>query len=645
MRGRDVSSLGVMALAIALPLLAPTPVWAQASRTAGPEDPAEVAAFLDEFMTREMERLDVPGAAITVVRDGQVLLERGYGVSDLSTSAPVDPAATVFRIGSVSKPLTSLAVLQQSELGAIPLDRDIAPLVPLDLDDDRFGPVTPAALLTHTAGFAEQRIGIANRDASALPTLADHLADHVPARFAPTGVVHSYANFNYALLALLVERVSGEEFTDYMTQHVFTPLGMRSTTFAQTLPLQLVSRLATGYVGPLGERVETPWMFQRDYPAAGASTTAADMARFMIAVLDGHDDVVSPESTAAYRATAWQPDPTMPGRTTAGLEERWINGERAVTHGGDTFGYAAQLVLLPQRDTGYFLVTNVESDEFRERWIDAIFDRYYPDPAASPTPDYELARDELARFAGTYRWTRFARTRADKILAMTPTYNTFVTANDDGTLTLAWLDVDQTWTYRPTGPTTFTQVAGQPTVVDGLVLDPGQQIAFTVTDGDVRFLHTSLHTIALEKVPRWLVGVVQIAGYGIVVILFGFSLMVWPVGSAIRHGRGRPATHGAARATLWLTIGVGLCLLAGTGALFAGLSSDVVYGPTPLVLTATSLISVAAIAGLFLLPAAVGAWTRRWYSVGGRLYLSALAVVAPALLWWANYWNLLGLRF
>ena len=85
----------------------------------------------------------------------------------------------------------------------------------------------------------------------------------------------------------------------------------------------------------------------------------------------------------------------MPGRTTGGLEELWINGEQAVAHGGDSLGgFAAHMVLLPQHRTGFFLVYNVAVDEFRENLVTAIFDRYYPDQGIEPS-FVELDRDDL----------------------------------------------------------------------------------------------------------------------------------------------------------------------------------------------------------------------------------------------------------
>jgi CubicO group peptidase (beta-lactamase class C family) len=631
-------------------LLSPAAASAQsAGSLRGLPSSAEFEGFLDRLMSAEMERLDVPGAAVAVVRDGRVFFLKGYGFADRENDVAVDPSATLFRIGSVSKPLTALAALQQVERGHLDLDADVNTYLDFPVPHKNGTAVTLASLLTHTSGFEERRIGTAAREADDVEPLGEFLRENVPARFAATGEVHSYSNLNYAFVGHLVEQASGRDFADYMDDNVFAPLGMESSSFAQPLPARLESRLAVGYVGSSGSRQPGERAYDRDYPASGAVSTAVDMAKFMIAVLEGgranRGRVVSSETAAAYLAPAYRPDPTVPGRTGGGLEELWINGEKAVGHGGDTLGSAAQMILLPGQHTGFFLAYNAAVDEFRENVMRAILDRYYPGHR-SETAFVGLDRDELARFAGKYRWTRFARSKADKILAWTPPYNTTVDANADGTLTLWWLGVGEHWRYRPTGPTTFTKVSGNRAVVDGLVLDPGDRISFSVKNGHVTYLHTSLHTIALERVPVYLWGIVQLVAYVAIVALFLLSLIVWPVGALIRKRRGRPAPRGWARGALWLAVGVALSIGLATVALFLGLSdTDVVYGATPVIYTATALITIASTAGLLLIPAAAGAWWKHWFTIGGRLYYALLALTVPVLLWWAVYWNLLGFQF
>jgi len=672
----------------------------------GPVDSVEFEVFLDGFMASEMDRLDIPGAAVVMVSDGDVVSSTGYGFADRDNETLVDPASTLFGIGSVTKPLTAVAALQQVERGNLELDADINEVLDITVPDFDGTAVTLESLLTHTSGFEERRIGFWTRDPDDVGPLGDFLAGRVPSRFAARGEVHSYSNHNYGFAGHLVERASGQDFVSYMDDNVFGPLGMDSTAFHHALPNDLISRVAVGYSGAEASRRPADQVYDHEYPAGDVVSTPDDMARFMIAVLEGGrvdgGEVMSEETVDTYLAAAYRPQPDMPGRTTGGLEEMWINGEQAVGHGGDSLGgFAAQMVLLAERRTGYFLVYNVESDEFRTNFVDAVFDEFYPDQA--PATDFvELDSDELGRFAGTYQWTRFARSTADKVLAMTPPYNTYVDANDDGTLTVRWLGVNERWVYRPTGPTSFERVSGEPAVVDGLVLDPGDRISFTIDDGDVRYLHTSLHTVALKKVPFLGLGIVHISAFGTIVIVFALSLVIWPIGRLIRSRRNRPppaetaaedtgvstespaptdapemlesnessetpdappssepteftepseptvprAPTAGARRALWLEIGVAVSLLLGTAAFFATLGdSDVAYGPTLALYLATGFFTIASLAGLALIPAAVASWIYRWFTIGGRIFYSLLALTAPYLIWWTITWNMLGFQF
>ena len=640
-------ALGVGLLVVCA--LSPTAALAQDLRN-GPADPAEFEEFLDGFMAAEMARLDIPGAAVVVVRDGTVFSSTGYGFADRASEIAVDPSATVFGIGSVSKPLTSVAALQQVERGNLDLDADINTYLDFTVDDRDGTAVTLASLLTHTSGFEERRIGFSTTEPDSVEPLGDFLRDNVPARFAATGEVHSYSNHGYAFVGHLVERASGEDFVTYMQDNVFGPLNMESTAFHHQIPADLESRVAVGYVGAEGSRKPGDLVYEREYPAGDVVSTAADIGTFMIALLEeGQANgarIISAETATTYLAPNYRPDPTMPGRTTGGLEELWIKGEQAVAHGGDSLGgFAAHMVLLPEHRTGYFIVYNAAVDEFRENVIAAIFDRYFP--GNQPEPEFvDLDSDELGRFAGAYQWTRFSQTTADKVLAMTPAYNTFVSTNDDGTLTVSWLGVDEKWDYRPTGPTTFTRVSGERAVVDGLVLDPGDRISFSMEDGSVRYLHTSLHTIALQRVSYPFLGIVHISAFAIIVGVFALSLLVWPIGALIRRRRDRPAPVGWARRALWLEIGVALAFTLATAAFFMAISDTAVaYGATPTLYAAVGLITIGSLAGLALIPAAVGAWVNRWFTIGGRILYSLLALTTPLLVWWANYWNLFGFRF
>jgi CubicO group peptidase (beta-lactamase class C family) len=127
---------------------------------AGPQDPAELAVFLDGLLGGLMEERHIPGAVVLVVKDGSVFFAKGYGFADLETKRPVDPETTLFRVFSVSKLFTATAVMQLVEQGKLDLHADVNQYLDSFSLEERFGkPVTLANLLTHTGGFDDALLG------------------------------------------------------------------------------------------------------------------------------------------------------------------------------------------------------------------------------------------------------------------------------------------------------------------------------------------------------------------------------------------------------------------------------------------------------------------------------------------------------
>lgn len=166
-----------------------------------------------------------------------------------------------------------------------------------------------------------------------------------------------------------------------------------------------------------------------------------------------------------------------------------------------------------------------------------------------------------------------------------------------------------------------------------------------MADGKVQYLNISLHTIAAQPVPYVLMGVPQISMFATIVIMFFASLIIWSLGGLVRTIRKKPHVSGRARLALSLSVLIGILIIAGFAAFIGGISSDIVYVVPPILIVATTLLSVAAIAGLALIPAAVLAWRSRWFTVGGRLMYTLLAVTTPLTLSWVWYWNLLGYQW
>jgi CubicO group peptidase (beta-lactamase class C family) len=171
-----------------------------------PEKLEELPSFLDATIPRLMEQQHIVGSAVAVARDGRLVFLKGYGKSVLETGASVDPQRTLFRIGSVTKALTAVAVMQLVEDGAVDLRRDVRDYLP-DIPV-RYG-ANAHHLLTHTSGLDERFAGSYTSSPEHLQSLTEHLHKYTPDQLYGPGRAYSYSNYNYALAGLLVERLSG----------------------------------------------------------------------------------------------------------------------------------------------------------------------------------------------------------------------------------------------------------------------------------------------------------------------------------------------------------------------------------------------------------------------------------------------------
>src|SRR5690606_1353410 len=294
---------GLFGLALARPALAqvPEPLQPQAAEPPVPTVPAEMPptdadadrgaltqadaeAWLDGFVPYALAAGDIAGAVVVVVKDGQVLLQKGYGYADVAERTPVDPANTLFRPGSVSKLFTWTAVMQLVEQGKLDLDADVNGYIDFGIPARDGKPVTLRQITTHTAGFEEQIRALITADAEGITPLGDALKHWVPRRIHAPGSTPAYSNYATAMAGYIVERVSGESFDDYIERHIFQPLGMAHSSFRQPLPPALLAKMSKGYA-KASDGEAKDYEFISLAPAGSLASTGADMGRFMIAHL------------------------------------------------------------------------------------------------------------------------------------------------------------------------------------------------------------------------------------------------------------------------------------------------------------------------------------------------------------------------
>ena len=272
----------------------------------GPSDPAhlleaaDLSAWLDGMMPYALKSGDIGGMVVVVVKDGKILVQKGYGYADVATKRPMDPDRTMIRAGSTSKLFTWTAVMQLVQAGKIDLDRNINDYLDFKISPKGGTKITMRDLMNHRAGFEEGIKDLMSYDPKILQSDEEYLKSHPrPMLFAP-GQVPAYSNYGATLAGYIVQRVSGEPFDAYIDRHILHPLGMMHSTFAQPLPAQFLPFVAKGYRTASDQ--PSPYELVTTRPAGSLTTTASDMARFMLAHLQQGQyngfQMLSPEMTA-----------------------------------------------------------------------------------------------------------------------------------------------------------------------------------------------------------------------------------------------------------------------------------------------------------------------------------------------------------
>ncbi len=366
---------------------------------------ADVDAWLDGYLPFALAQADIAGAVVVVVKDGQVLTQRGYGYADVAARRRIDPATTMFRPGSISKLFTWTAVMQLVEEGKVDLDADVNRYLDFNIPPFDGKPITMRNIMTHTPGFeAALKHLIVFEGSGPLPSLGDALKQRLPKRVFAPGGTGAYSNYAVGLAGYIVERVSRMPFEDYVERKVFAPLNMTHATFRQPLPASLAPFMSKGY--RLGSLDPEPYEFVTLPPAGSAAVSAADMAKFMIAHLDQGAGLMQPATARMMHDPA---QIAVPGvdRMALGFIEQRVNGLEAIGHGGDAINFHSDLWLLPARHVGFFMSMNSAgigraTHEIRLALLQQFGERYFPEAGPAPRIELGTAKEHAKILTGSY---------------------------------------------------------------------------------------------------------------------------------------------------------------------------------------------------------------------------------------------------
>ncbi len=489
-------------------------------------------AWLDGFFPYAIQRGDIAGGVVVIVKDGQVLTQRGYGFSDATARKPVDPDTTMFRPGSVSKLFTWTSVMQLVEQGKLNLDADVNTYLDFKIPPRDGKPITLRNLMTHTPGFEEAVRGLIASGTTASP-LDTVLKRWTPKRIFDAGTTPAYSNYATALAGYIVQRVSGMPFDDYVERNIFGRLGMTRSSFRQPLPANLQPLMSKGY--QLGSGKPMPYEVIEAAPAGSLAATAPDLARFMIAHLAKGGPLLSPQTAAMMHTTYLDIIPPL-NRMALGFYEQNQNGHRVIMHGGDTRLFHSALWLLLDDNVGMFVSLNSTGKDgaagaIRSALLSQFADRYFPAPEPKDgRVDAKTAAEHARMMTGNYIVSR--RSQTSFLFAGALLGQMTVALNPDGTLLIAgnrtiggaprkWVEI---------APFVWREVGGE------------QRLAANVVDGKVqRFSFDAGSPISLfERVPwyadkSWLN---PLAWISFTILLI--TALSWPAGAIARRVYGAP---------------------------------------------------------------------------------------------------------
>lgn len=333
------------------------------------------AQSIDEYVNKQLAARRIPAISVAVVRNGQVMVAKGYGVANVELGTPATEN-TVFQLASLTKQFTATAIMLLVEDGKLGLDDKLSSRVP-ELPAAWSG-VTIRQLLNHTSGI-KNLTDVKDFDKTIQQDLTQaevlHLVADAPLDF-PSGTKFSYSNTGYILLGMVIEKVSGKSYGDFMRERIFQPLGMTATRFNNRN--DVVKNRAAGYLWE-GETMRNANFVSpsQAFSAGALVSTAADMARWDIALggekLLGRkvlDSMFTPGKLADGSATkygfGW------------GVDER--KGHRMISHGGAIDGFSTYITRLVNDKLTVIVLCNLDGPH-AQRIAQGIVEIYLPDLA------------------------------------------------------------------------------------------------------------------------------------------------------------------------------------------------------------------------------------------------------------------------
>jgi serine beta-lactamase-like protein LACTB len=364
-RLRRASKAGCMALAVGFVL------WIAAIPQKAASDSYEAARANADRQAKEWIARGTPGLSLAVAVDGKIVYSEGFGFADLEERVPVWPT-TKFRIGSVSKPLTAIALAQLVEAGKLDLDAPVQKYVPSF--PDKGAVITTRMLAGHLGGirhYQGDEFKIQLHYANVLDGLKIFENDPL---VSPPGTKFNYSSYGYNLLSAVVESASGENFLAYMQKHVFDAMGLVHTTADQNA--QIVEQRSRFYEKEKDGTLENAPYVDNSYKWAGGGflSTSEDLVRFGSILLQ--PGFLKAESLKLLYTSQKTKSGEVTGYGVGWGIAKSPSGKLVYAHSGGSVGGTSQLIVYPETHVVVALITNLSGNEWKEEEVEAVAEKF-----------------------------------------------------------------------------------------------------------------------------------------------------------------------------------------------------------------------------------------------------------------------------
>lgn len=604
----------------------------------------DLGAFFEGFVPLQIEQANIAGAVIAIVKDGALIFAKGYGFADLAKKAQISPEKTLFRPGSISKLFIWTAVMQQVEQGKLDLDRDVNDYLDFKIPSAFDKPITLRDIMTHRAGFEESIKDLLVSSLKDVHPLSQYLQSHMPSRVFPPGMVPAYSNYATTIAAYIVERVSGQNFNDYVEEHIFKPLDMYNSTFDQTLPDAFKTSMSNGYI--LGSDDPKPFEFLQAAPAGSLSASAVDMSHFMIMHLQNGRyrdvQVLKPETVIQMHARqeGW---PKAVNAMCLGFYEQSQNGYRIIGHEGNTVLFHSNLFLILDANTGLFISYNSAGQSTldpRNILFDKFMDRYFPETSLLQ-PQQPIAASNIQSVIGTYEPSRRCETTFLRIVKLFEEIKVIANLKDN-TISISGFNGlnRQPLHFREIAPMIFHEVDGK------------AKIAFVNDVSGRRTAHINYDTHYPSVIFQQVNNILDKQSFNYFILAFSLSVIVltllaWPIAVIIRKHYTKQLVLTQNEKRLRMVVYL-VCLSIGGYVLgmlvFASMLSDfsMLSERSDLWLRILQVIALVAIFGsLAVIYNCIRCWRDKQKWFWSKIWNTFLALACVGFSWFIYYWNLL----